>query len=416
MQKIKLLDDKPSEWLAHRFYVLGQFDMCMTVVEQILRINPDNPEALSLKGNVLRSKGQVDEALNCFQNAFYLDTENVRHSLEIAKCLYFLGRFPQALKILRELESTPEGNIWEVFQLIGLCCKRLRKIDDAIDSFQNALDTDLRIETFLELINIYESQHDSSGLNGIITEAMKYHSNNAVLRRRIGKLEISQRQFSKALSHIQFALQRDPNDSLSDLLAGSIEQENLHIDKALDYYRKAFQGISNSPALWNNVALCIQVRSRREAVVACCRRAMFFAPFESMPLTNMGLVYLEMGLYCSAAIVLRKARNLDISVSQATEGLAIALMNLGEYEEAITLFKSDLQKNSNHQTLINLAICYYRSGKMQEAKSNFDRFMRIVNDEPALEASYPIKDVLVPMFSDNQNASSSPKKSNMFLH
>ena len=165
MQKIKLLDNNSSEWLAHRFYVLGQFDMCMTVVEQILRRNPDNPEALSLKGNVLRSKGQVDEALNCFQNAFYLDSENVRHSLEIAKCLYALGRFPQALKILRDLESTPEGNIWEVFHIIGLCCKKMRKMDDAIDSFQNALDTDLRIETFLELINIYESQHDSSALN-----------------------------------------------------------------------------------------------------------------------------------------------------------------------------------------------------------------------------------------------------------
>ncbi|KAK8882262.1 hypothetical protein M9Y10_044904 [Tritrichomonas musculus] len=409
MQKVKLLDNKPSEWLAHRFYVLGQYDMCMTVVEQILRKNPDNPEALTLKGNVLCSKGQVDEALNCFQNAFYLDTENMRHSLEIAKCLYFLGRFPQALKILRELESTPEGNIWEVFHLIGLCSKRIRKIDDAIDSFQNALDTDLRIETFLELINIYESQHDTSALNGILSEAMKYHSNNAILRRRIGKLEISQKHFSKALSHINFAISRDPNDSLSYLLAGSIEQENLHIDDALNYYRKAFLGLSNSPALWNNVALCLQVRSRREAVVACCRRAMFYAPFEAMPLANMGLVYLEMGLYCSAAIVLKKARNLDIGAIPAIEGLAIALMNLGEYNEAISIFKSELQKSPSHQTLINLAICYYRAGRMQEASSAFEKFMKIINDEPALEASYPVKDILIPMFSENK--APTPKKS-----
>lgn len=409
MQKVKLLDNKPSEWLAHRFYVLGQYDMCMTVVEQILRKNPDNPEALTLKGNVLCSKGQVDEALNCFQNAFYLDTENMRHSLEIAKCLYFLGRFPQALKILRELESTPEGNVWEVFHLIGLCSKRIRKIDDAIDSFQNALDTDLRIETFLELINIYESQHDTSALNGILSEAMKYHSNNAILRRRIGKLEISQKHFSKALSHINFAISRDPNDSLSYLLAGSIEQENLHIDDALNYYRKAFLGLSNSPALWNNVALCLQVRSRREAVVACCRRAMFYAPFEAMPLANMGLVYLEMGLYCSAAIVLKKARNLDIGAIPAIEGLAIALMNLGEYNEAISIFKSELQKSPSHQTLINLAICYYRAGRMQEASSAFEKFMKIINDEPALEANYPVKDILIPMFSENK--APTPKKS-----
>ncbi|OHT01145.1 TPR Domain containing protein [Tritrichomonas foetus] len=400
MQKVKLLDNKPSEWLAHRFYVLGQFDMCMTVVDQILRRNPDNPEALSLKGNVLRSKGQIDEALNCFQNAFYLDTENVRHSLEIAKCLYFLGRFPQSLKILKDLESTPEGNLWEVFHLIGLCYLKLRKYDDANDAFQNALDTDLRIETFLELINIYEIQKDSSALSSIISEAMKYHSNNAVLRRRIGKLNIARNRLSKALSHLQFALTRDETDSLSYLLAGSIEQENQHFDDALTYYRKAFVGLSNSPALWNNVALCIQLRSRREAVVACCKRAMFFSPFEALPLTNIGLTFLEMGLYCSAAIVLRRARSLDPSVRGAAEGLAVALMNLGDYDESIHLLQNELQKTSDHELSINLAICFYKAGKMKEAKSQFMKFMKMMKEEPALEASYPIKNVLVPMFTN----------------
>ena len=400
MQKVRLLDNKPSEWLAHRFYVLGQFDMCLTVVEQILRKNPDNPEALSLKGNVLRTKGNIDEALSCFQNAFYLDTENVRHSLEIAKCLYFLGRFQQSLKILKDLEATPEGNIWDVFQLIGLCSMKLRKLDEAEEAFQNALDADLRVETFLELINVYEMQHDKEALTNIISEAMKYHSNNAVLRRRIGKIKISQKHFKKALSSLKAAIRRDENDSMSYLLAGSIEQENMHNDEALSYYRKAFLGLSNSPALWNNVALCIQVRSRREAVIACCKRAMFFAPFEALPLTNMGLVFLEMGLYCSAAIVLRRARSLDSTTQNSAEGLAIALMNLGEYKEATQLLQHELTTKNEHGLLINLAICLYRSGKKSESRQIFAKYLQAIHEEPALDSTYPLQSVLIPLFNE----------------
>lgn len=400
MIQVKLIDNKPSEWLAHRFYVLGQFDMCINVVEQILRRTPDNPEALSLKGSVLRTRGYIDEALNCFQTAYTVDTQNIRHLLEIAKCLFFLGRYQQSLKILNQLEDSPEGNIWEVYHLIGQNNARLKKLKEAADAFQNALDTDLRIETFLELMNVYEQQRDFSSFQSLMIEALKIHGNNTQLRRRIGKFLIGRQQNSVALSHLKFAYEKDPTDCQAYLLAGSIEQENTHIQEALDLYRRSFSGLSNSPALWTNVALCIQTRSRLEAVIACCKRAAFYAPFEGLPLTNMGLVFLEMGLYCSAAIYLRRAKNLDPSCKGVGEGLAMALMNLKQYDEAIQIFNSELQKGYSHQTLINLAICFYKAGRAKEANAAFEKFQKLMAEEPSLEANYPLKKILIPMFTD----------------
>jgi predicted Zn-dependent protease len=132
MLQARLLDNKPSEWLAHRFYVPGQFDMCLSVVEQILRKVPENAEALSLKGSVLRTKGQIEEALGCFQTAYDVDSENIRHPLEIAKCLFFLGRCQQSLKILQDVEQAGHGNAWEVSHLLGQslgrCGRRIRRL------------------------------------------------------------------------------------------------------------------------------------------------------------------------------------------------------------------------------------------------------------------------------------------------
>jgi Bardet-Biedl syndrome 4 protein len=251
----------------------------------------------------------------------------------------------------------------------------------------------------MELLAILDSRGDSSALANLLPEAGNIHGNNAVFRRCVGRLGVRHRHFEAALANFVHAGTRNPNDWQSFLYMAAIEQENQRGDRALIYYRRAFQGLPNSPALWNNVGLCIQVRSRREAVVACYQKASFLAPFESAPLINMGLVFLEMGMYCSAAIVLRRAVALDPAAELAQEGLAIALMNLQEFNEAVAIFEAELKKRTNHSLLINLAICHARAGKATAAKALFQAFMKLIKDEPTLESLYPIPGVLAPMFA-----------------
>jgi Bardet-Biedl syndrome 4 protein len=400
MATVKLVDNKSSEWLAHRFYVLGQFDMCFNIVEQILRKSPDNAEALSMKGSVLRARGQIDDALNCFQTAYNLDSENVRHVLEIAKCLYFVGRFQQSLKILSDLPRSTKGNIWEVYHLLGQNQLKLRKLDDAIESFESALDADYRIETVLELLTVYETKDDRKGIQSLVNEALKHYSTNPALRRRIGKIELRLARYDNATNHFKASLARDPHDCQSYLYSGSIAHEHARGDRAMELYRRAFPGLSSSPALWNNVGLCLQVRLKPEAVLACCKRATFYAPFEAVPLVNMGLIFLELGMYCSAAIVLKRARALDIGCPSVNQGLAIALMNVGEYAEAMAILKNELQKSCTIDAAINLAICAYRAGKNEEALAAFRTFRKLLAEEPAHESSYPVRGVLAPMFAE----------------
>ena len=411
MQRVRLLDNKPSEWLAHRFYVLGQYDMCLSVVEQILRKSPDNAEALSLKGSVLRTKGQIDDALNCFQTAYNLDPENTRHLFDSAKCLFFVGRYQQSLKMLDRFEGTDERNTWEVCQLIGQNNLKLKKMEEAKNSFQDALDIEYRLETVLELVDIYEGEKDLNELETLLNEALKYHGNNTLLRKRIGRLNLRLKRLESAFNDFKFSYTRDPDDRQSMLYAGSIEQENQATTTAMVLYRKAFVGVSGSPALWNNVALCVQARQRREAVLTCCRKAMFFAPFESVPVANMGLVFLEMGMFCSAAIALKRAKSLDPNNQSAAIGLAVALMNLGEQKQAITMLKKELEKanqkralkNNVPRILINMALCYQKDGAKDEAGKSFEAFQKAIEEEPALEALYPV-DVLKKIFGGKSKA------------
>jgi tetratricopeptide (TPR) repeat protein len=114
----------------------------------------------------------------------------------------------------------------------------------------------------------------------------------------------------------------------------------------------------------------------------------------------MGLIFLELGMYCSAAIVLKRARALDISCTGVNQGLALALMNVGEFEDAITILKNELQKCCSIDVAINLAICNYRAQKKEDALTAFRMFMKLLSEEPAFEASYPVRNVIVPMFAE----------------
>lgn len=399
LSTVRLVDNKPSEWLAHRFFVLGQYDMCVNIVNQILRKSPDNAEALNLKGCVLRTKGHIEEALNCFQTATQFDTKNIRRSLEIAKCLYFLGKFQSSISILEEIQNSDDGNIWEVYHLSGQNYAKLRKFDDAIDQFQNALDTDFRIETVLELMNVYEAKKEFDDLESLIQEALVHHPTNTALHKRIGKYYLAKKDYEGALNQFEASYTRDSTDYQSMLLAGSIEQDQQHQQKSIDLYRKSFQGLMNSPALWNNVSMVINTKSRIEASIACCKKATFCAPFEAIPLANLGLNYLELKLFCSAAVALKRANSLDPSIEGISEGLAIALMNIGEYMAAGKLFAKEIQKKKTQRLIINAAICFLRANKPKEAKNLFTAFSRMIQEEPALESLYPYQDVLVPMFS-----------------
>lgn len=395
LPSIKLIDDKPTDWLTHRFYILGQYDLCLSVSTQILKNNSENSEALAMKGSVLRTKGRIDEALSCFQQANIIDPNNTRHIIEIAKCLYLLGRFQQSLSKLNQLKKQNEGNIWEVYHLIGQNYCRLKTYDKATDAFEEALDADFRIETVIELINVFETLKDSKSLKSLFSESLKRYPNSSILNRRIGKIYMSQKHFHKAAEYFKIAYERDPNDFDSLLLSGSINQELSNSSKAISMYRKAYQGLKNSPMLWNNVSLCISTNNKLEASISCCKKAIYCSQFEAIPLANMGLAFLELKMYCSAAVALKRALKFDSHIKDVSEGLGLSYMNLEDYHHAEKYLKKSIGDDSlkSHRSIVNLAICYYRSNKLSEAQKMYSKFKEIIQDEPSIGTLYPVEDL-----------------------
>lgn len=386
---VKLLDKNPSVWLAHRFFVLEQYTTCLEIIEQTLKRTPDNPEALSLKGNVLLTLGRVDEALNFFDSASFIEPGNLTHQVEKVRCFVLLGRYYEALKQIEHINSAGGGNDWEVYHLAGQAYLKLKKYDDAVENFSNALDADVRLETILELFTAYEKQKNDSDIEYLIEEAEQSHGMNPLFQFRVASYYMRRKQYQRAQKLFEKIYEKDPEMYMAMLNNGSIQQFQMKDKRALSCYRRAYQGLPNSPALWNNVSLLINERSPFAAAL-CVRKALSCTPFEGVALLNLGNIQLEQKMWCSAVLSLKRALRASPSTNGIRSSLGLALMNSGHPESAIKFFTKELQDNRSHQLLANTAICYVRLGNNAEAIPLFTEFFKAVEDEPLIGESYPL--------------------------
>ncbi len=82
-------------------------------LEAILRENPNDLDALMLKGNVLDMDGNHEEALRFYQQALSLDPDNVSALIDFGDCVAWLGRYQEAIGYFdRALELLRQGKFY----------------------------------------------------------------------------------------------------------------------------------------------------------------------------------------------------------------------------------------------------------------------------------------------------------------
>ena len=102
-----LLNPEPVAKAAYQFVNTSQPDLAEKLVEQALSLNPDQPELLRLKGELLVIDRKMKEAVEVLRRSVELDPTDTLAHKALAKAYHALGDKVQALKHL-ELAKTME--------------------------------------------------------------------------------------------------------------------------------------------------------------------------------------------------------------------------------------------------------------------------------------------------------------------
>lgn len=322
---------------------------------------------------ILRHKGRIEESLTTFQAALCLNPANVNNLKQVGRSLYLLGKHKMALEVFDEAEqlSTEDREIWHNK---GMCFLYLKQYEKSLECFEAANSIQRHETTYIQMGRVYRLMgKDEEALN-IYTEALEICPENAELLTTIGLLFLKLGNNTKAFEYLGNSLTYDPKNPKTILAAGSIIQDNQDMDVALVKYRVAAVHTPNSAQLWNNIGMCFFGKGKYVAAVACLKKAVYFTPFEWIISYNLGVVHLATGQFASAFHYFSTAINLQPTYARAYTYLALALAKLEDFENSCAAYDKALELSDDYFTHLNYAVTLYSNDEIEKARKHFNKF------------------------------------------
>ncbi len=242
------------------------YDRALENLETALEKNPQNAEALELKGRVLQSKAfetadpeeharLMEEAVAAYNQAVSIDStlaETVKRDLTLAYVNEF-QRGVQAFNRGRDDESefnnaalyfkvasviAPDSTgpyVNEAFALMNA-----GREAEAIEPFEKALEKgDTDPDTYTFLANLYLMNDRAEDAVALLEKATEMNPGNAELEAQLLNAYTMAGMMDRALEKYREAVERDPNNKVYQYNYGSLLLEQERYDEAIEHLKKA---------------------------------------------------------------------------------------------------------------------------------------------------------------------------------
>lgn len=358
----------------HTCYTKKQFNECLKKIDEALRdANGQSEFPLYIKALILRHQGRIEESLVAFQAALCLNPMNVANLKQVGRSLYLLGKHKTALDVFDEAEQLASEDR-EIMHNKGMCYLFLKQYDKSLECFEIANSIQRNETTYTQMGRVYRlTGKDEDALN-VYIEALEICPENPELLTTVGLLLLKLGNNTKAFEFLGNSLTYDPKSARTILAAGSIIQDNQDMDVALVKYRVAAVQTPNSAQLWNNIGMCFFGKNKNVAAVACLKRAVYYTPFEWIISYNLGVVHLATGQYASAFHYFSTTINLQPTYARAYTYLALSLAKLEDFENSCAAYDKAVELSDDYLTYLNYSITLFTNDEIERSRKQFARF------------------------------------------
>ena len=174
----------------------------------------------------MRHQGRIEESLHNFQAALCLNPMNINNLKQVGRSLYLLGKHKTALEAFDEAEQLNSEDR-EIWHNKGTCYLFLKQYDKAIDCFQTANSIQRHENTFMQLGRVYRLLGRDDEALTVYLDALETCPENSEVLTTIGLLHLKLGNNPKAFEYLGNSLTYDPKNAKTILAAGSIIQGTL---------------------------------------------------------------------------------------------------------------------------------------------------------------------------------------------
>uniref|UniRef100_A0A182TNR1 Uncharacterized protein n=1 Tax=Anopheles melas TaxID=34690 RepID=A0A182TNR1_9DIPT len=381
--KPQSVTNRHMNWLIHGLYTRKHFEQCKKLIDRQLGICYDKQYLYYMKGLLLREENNSTEAVHCFQQAIALNKKKPENYKELAKTLYSMGKFRNALEVFLKAETLLERPDHEIYHHIGeLYYKNFGQpkagVGEAKEYLKQAVTCGKHVESYKILAEIYIEEGDSIRAIEMIENCLQITQDDVSLMTQIGILYLKINEYQRAFEKLLDATATDSKHTSALLALGSILQSKNDIDGALNKYKRISNLTDESSEVWSNIGLCFFKKQKFIAAISCLRKATWVSPLNFNALYNLGLVLVTAQQYVSAFQTLAAAISLRPEHAECYMLLGICLRHLNDPGNAyLSLEKSTMLPDAVKNPLIylNFALYCYEAGKSDQSVLYLSNFL-----------------------------------------
>ena len=330
--------------LAKNSFEKKEYGKVMEYVEEVLKENPKDAQALILKGKVALAKDDLITAIAAFR-AVIKDQPELVEASRLLAVAHMRNNEPELAKetLIRNIElaeSNPETYLNYAQYLIGY-----KSYEDANKEIDKALKiAPANIEALKMKLNVASLLKDKEMIVSTIDAIKKYHPNDAIGFQKSGNFNLAMKKYDEAI--------RDYEKALS--LSGKLLPDLASITKV--YLAK----------------------KDHASAIRRLEKEMNARPKNPIPLELLGEVYLDKGNYDKAKKYITKAIDLNPKWSLPYSSLANVYLKKGDTTSAISTYQSALKAIPDDVSLLaRLAQIYERKRDFDKAAELYERILAI---------------------------------------
>jgi tetratricopeptide (TPR) repeat protein len=335
-------------------------------------------------------ENRPDLAAAEFQAIIALDPKNVDARGNLGVMLFFREDYAGAVPQLRAaLRLQP--SLWKIEALLGMSERRTSDLKGAVDdlerSFPKLQEEKLRIETGMELIEIYNGTGDLDKAAAIVSILRGLYPTNVEI------LYASYRIYSDLAAESMLSLSMVAPDSarMHQVMAHETARQG-EIETAIKNYREALQLDPKLPGLHFELAEALHsssVPAEKEEAEGEYKAALALNPLDEESERSLGGIAAARNDQKEAYEYYSRAVQLQPNDADANIGLAKTLIAMNQPEKAVALLQRAIELDPTIAVAhYRLSLLYRNAGRTADAQHEMEVFLKYKQMKEKLREEY----------------------------
>lgn len=319
---------------------------------------------------------KLDLAVSEFRSIVALDPNNVEARGNLGVLLFFQRKYAEAIPQFRTaLKLRPD--LWKIQALLGIAEKRTGDFPGARGDLEKAFprvqDKKIRIETGMELIDLYSQTGDLDKAAGTVGVLRKMEPTNDAI------LYSAYRIYSELTEQSTLSLMvAAPKSAYMHELMGLELAKHGHTAEAIKNFQVAIKIDPQRPGPHYELGevLNVSAATRNEARTEY-EEALALNPFDEASECRLGDIAAEEGHLKEAYERYTRAVKLRPDDAQANLGLAEVLMSMGKMQQAEPFLERAIQLDPTSAVAhFRLSTLYRRTGRRVDAQRELQQYQK----------------------------------------